>query len=413
MRMAFAEETGNLFYSIVRETLPRSDQEWVLDLRFATALEQAFFQYYEIRSRHWQLLASLFFSVLLCLRLLAVWALSVPVTPAELLCIDVLIGGIALPLATNLINLVFQIAMPLPLQRTFLVLSLLIPLAIGHYLLWRDRTIALQAASTSIFLSAALIALVMRMRVRNALPLLIGINTLMLGTSWLIDPLFLERLMLPAMMSVAFGMLGSFLFEYDARRDFLSQAHVRQIAVTDQLSQALNRYAFYDRSHHELERARRQATDLSILLIDIDHFKQINDRYGHLVGDQTISLLGTVCLSHIRAGDLIGRIGGEEFAILMPEINREAAILSGEQLRVRLEQSIALTIQPIPSFTISIGVAHLCDHDRNIQDLVARADACLYQAKRAGRDRIVAAASVALELDAEPCVIDRLTADIY
>jgi diguanylate cyclase (GGDEF)-like protein len=411
MRMAFAEETGHLFYSIVRETLPRSEHEWVLDLRFAPVLEQAFLRYHEIRSRHWQLLASLFFGALVGLRLLGAWILSLPITPTELLSIQVLIAGVALPCIANLLSIIFQLSPPVFFQRMLLFLSVVLSLVLSQHFLWRNHMAGLLAASVGICQSAALITLIMRMRIRNALPVLFGLNAAVFGSAWMIEPVFADKLLLPIIMATAFGILISFLLEYDARRDFLSQAHVHQIAATDPLSRTLNRYAFYDQSRAEFDHARYSGIPLSVLLIDIDHFKQINDRYGHLIGDQAITWFGTICCSHIRAGDLIGRVGGEEFAILMPGANREEATQSAERLRTLLAKKQSLTLQPTPPFTISIGVTDVHPHDRSIQDMIARADICLYQAKRAGRDRIVTAPPGSADLITEVRTIEYLTAD--
>jgi diguanylate cyclase (GGDEF)-like protein len=140
-----------------------------------------------------------------------------------------------------------------------------------------------------------------------------------------------------------------------------------------------------------LEQARRYQHPLAALMIDIDHFKQINDRYGHAVGDEALEKLAECLQNNLRAADILGRYGGEEFVVLMPETDLETARQSAERLVAHIR---ALTIEtehaPIP-FTASIGVA-VFDHARDtaINELIQRADQAMYAAKQAGRNQVFA-----------------------
>jgi diguanylate cyclase (GGDEF)-like protein len=230
---------------------------------------------------------------------------------------------------------------------------------------------------------------VLRVRVLRSMLILTGGVLAILASEWAIG----QTIQLPFVAQIsgttAGGLLICALLEHDARHEFLSQARIYRLATIDMLSQALNRYAFFERGMLEIARTRRNQSNLALLMIDIDHFKQVNDSYGHLIGDQVIARLATICRSHIRTNDLLGRIGGEEFAILLSETDAAAAAQVGERLRM-LVAANTLPLAPNPvRFTISIGVAMLEDRAWSLQDLIAHADACLYVAKRTGRNRLI------------------------
>lgn len=158
-------------------------------------------------------------------------------------------------------------------------------------------------------------------------------------------------------------------------------------AAVDPLTGLFNRRYFETRIEEEIERARRYRLDLALLVIDADHFKRFNDRYGHLVGDQVLRAVSDTLRRSVRAFDVCTRYGGEEFAILMPGSNPTSALQSAERIRHRIERyrfeplQVAADDHP----TISIGVAVL-DGDHSPHDLIARADRALYAAKAAGRN---------------------------
>ncbi|TAN61961.1 MAG: GGDEF domain-containing protein, partial [Magnetospirillum sp.] len=129
---------------------------------------------------------------------------------------------------------------------------------------------------------------------------------------------------------------------------------------------------------------------LSGLMLDIDHFKRINDTFGHPVGDLAIKAMADACADAIRAIDALGRLGGEEFAIVLPDTELAAAVMVAERIRAAVSQiAIATDKEPV-TFTTSIGVAQLTEADLSVEALLSRADAALYGAKNSGRNKVVA-----------------------
>lgn len=161
-------------------------------------------------------------------------------------------------------------------------------------------------------------------------------------------------------------------------------------ARTDPLTGCANRRHFLELAGHEMARARRYKEDLSLLMLDLDHFKAINDQHGHPVGDLVLQRLVQVCQATLRAEDAVGRLGGEEFAILLPETDSKKALEVAE----RLCRAVAATevrrngINPL-HFTTSIGATTLKPEDNDIGAVFDRADKALYRAKDGGRNRVV------------------------
>ncbi|MDO8991203.1 MAG: diguanylate cyclase [Sideroxyarcus sp.] len=171
------------------------------------------------------------------------------------------------------------------------------------------------------------------------------------------------------------------------RKNF--ELELEKRAQTDALTGLNNRRHFYELAEQEIVRTRRYRKPLAILMLDVDHFKAINDTYGHHSGDIVLQLLSAVCLQAVREIDIVGRLGGEEFSILMPEANGAQAREAAERLReaaaatvVQLENEVSI------SFTVSIGVATLDAADAGVGDMLKRADEALYAAKYSGRNRV-------------------------
>ena len=170
------------------------------------------------------------------------------------------------------------------------------------------------------------------------------------------------------------------------------QWELEREARTDPLTGCANRRSFLELAARELARARRHDEPLAVLMVDLDHFKGINDRHGHQMGDVALQQLVQVCQATLREEDTIGRLGGEEFGILLPETGRALALEVAERLR----QAVAQIELPMPGkrplrFTASIGVATLAREDTGIGAILSRADRALYEAKSTGRNRAVAA----------------------
>ncbi len=159
-------------------------------------------------------------------------------------------------------------------------------------------------------------------------------------------------------------------------------------ATTDPLTGLLNRAAFEERALAELARSSRTGRSLAIAMLDVDHFKKFNDRFGHLAGDAALTAVARAVARTVRGIDAAGRYGGEEFIVLLVEADAEAALHALERIRMAVA-SLGPPRIPLP-ITVSAGVAiHQGLFDRtSLESLVARADAALYAAKKAGRDRV-------------------------
>ena len=160
-------------------------------------------------------------------------------------------------------------------------------------------------------------------------------------------------------------------------------------ARTDFLTGIPNRRHFLDLADLELARARRYGRPFSMLMLDLDLFKTVNDRYGHRVGDLTLQKVVEVCREMLREVDVFGRLGGEEFGIILPETDAEQAL----QVADRLRQAIAIASVALPQggsvgITTSVGVATYSEADSDVDAVLNRADRALYEAKRSGRDRV-------------------------
>jgi len=162
---------------------------------------------------------------------------------------------------------------------------------------------------------------------------------------------------------------------------------LEHVASHDDMTGARRRSAFLDLLERELKGARR-GRYTSLLMIDIDDFKEINDRLGHIAGDKVIVDYAQKALRELRRADLFGRYGGEEFVVLLPDTSVEQACVIANRLRLATGKSPA---SGLPDYTVSVGVATTSDSNESPMSLIARADEALYEAKRAGKDRIAIA----------------------
>jgi diguanylate cyclase (GGDEF)-like protein/PAS domain S-box-containing protein len=172
-----------------------------------------------------------------------------------------------------------------------------------------------------------------------------------------------------------------------------------QQANHDDLTGLANRRFLVQQASLELTRAIRYQYPLSLFMLDIDHFKRVNDHYGHLSGDLVLKQLSQEMKRFLREHDLIGRIGGEEFAVLLPETNLEAATVIAERLRQAVEKlTFKILHDKIIALSISIGVACSTEVEQDLEKLWHEADVRLYQAKSAGRNQVVTAKALSYPL---------------
>jgi diguanylate cyclase (GGDEF)-like protein len=177
----------------------------------------------------------------------------------------------------------------------------------------------------------------------------------------------------------------------------LKNEELRKMAITDGLSQLYNRRYFLEQLEREFLRTQRYKLDLGLVMIDIDHFKMVNDEYGHLQGDYVIQRLGTIIKEEVREIDLPARYGGEEFVIFFPETDENGVIIVAERLRKRTESENFTRSEKLREIqevhiTISLGLSFFSHESiTSPNDLIKLADDALYRAKREGRNRTIIA----------------------
>jgi diguanylate cyclase (GGDEF)-like protein len=164
-------------------------------------------------------------------------------------------------------------------------------------------------------------------------------------------------------------------------------ARLSDTARTDSLTGLLNRRGFEESFQHELERGRRGSGCLSLVLLDLDHLKVVNDRFGHAIGDSALERLGAVLVTTKRQIDTAARVGGEEFALLLPESDAQGAFALCERLRTRVREAYGGEAFPL---TVSLGIASFPLDGTTAAELLSAADRALYEAKRLGRNRTIA-----------------------
>jgi len=162
-----------------------------------------------------------------------------------------------------------------------------------------------------------------------------------------------------------------------------------RLARTDSLTGLKNRRAFFEYAHVVHGSASRFDRQYSVIMIDIDHFKRVNDTHGHQIGDIVIKELANTIEKVIRSADVAGRIGGEEFAIVLPETTAENVTNLAERLRRSFSEINIPAIASDLNLSVSIGVAEYRSDDSSIEDVISRADAALYQAKEQGRNKVI------------------------
>lgn len=189
--------------------------------------------------------------------------------------------------------------------------------------------------------------------------------------------------------------LESLRKEFRATNETLNQLksekeHLAQKARTDSLTGAFNRLAMEERLLEEMNRFKRYGTVFSILMLDLDLFKLVNDNFGHQVGDRCLMEIVAKIKSKIRNVDFLARYGGEEFVVITPETDVGGALVIAEKLRLSIESTYFMVRGGKVPLTVSVGVSDIQKGDQTAQDVIARADQALYDAKAAGRNQVLA-----------------------
>lgn len=187
--------------------------------------------------------------------------------------------------------------------------------------------------------------------------------------------------------------IGARLLDADKRLNHYAREidnysnEMKRLSITDYLTGVYSRRYFFEQAILELERAGRYNRKLSVVIIDIDHFKQLNDSYGHLAGDEVLMVLAENAGTILRKTDLMARYGGEEFVLLLPETDGPGAFKLAERLRKSIEDFKVEFDDKEIAFTISIGIAEIKSSDETIEEMIAGAGEALNDAKKKGRNR--------------------------
>jgi len=166
---------------------------------------------------------------------------------------------------------------------------------------------------------------------------------------------------------------------------------VQESATHDGLTGVLVRRTFLERFREEVERALARSAPMVFLMVDLDHFKQVNDTYGHLVGDVVLREIAALIRGSVREMDLVGRVGGEEFGVVLPEAGMDLGTQIAERIRRTIEAAPIRAYDEEIHITVSVGVALCPGQARNPGELIEKADQAMYQAKGMGRNRTVSA----------------------
>ena len=174
----------------------------------------------------------------------------------------------------------------------------------------------------------------------------------------------------------------------------MDRIELLQSAATDSLTEGLTRRAFKQEADQLISLALRHQHNLACIVLDIDHFKTVNDTHGHATGDEVLKAVSATCRAILRVGDLFGRLGGEEFAIILAHTSREEAIVVAEKIRTAISAQLVKGDRASLAVTASLGISALSIVSKDIETLLAQADAAMYHAKQNGRDRCVSWSSM-------------------
>jgi diguanylate cyclase (GGDEF)-like protein len=389
------KQLNQLFALLPESALVEADFRQLPWLRFSNPLENVFLRYYDLRFRYWIRAAAVLVGVFYIFRTISVNIAGPNRINAEALHWYTGFLILVVCLAFTAAALTFTNAPLEQIQWIGAPAFMAIAFAVG--LITRQQLALGHTGIFTIFLYQAMLSIPLgfRFRFRPGLPLLTLVTAVMLFNLHFGTGKLTVTTVYPVVSSLLFALTMGYLLEYDTRRDFLNQlalhraeAAVRQLATIDALSGALNRRSFFERANEVIAQAKRNGRPLSILVIDLDEFKKINDSFGHAAGDRVIERFAALCREVIGDSELFGRLGGEEFAILLPGFDRSDAADLAERLRVQAAASELTANGRSVRYTISVGVAELQSNDTNVDTMMIRADRKLYEAKDAGRNRV-------------------------
>jgi diguanylate cyclase (GGDEF)-like protein len=260
-------------------------------------------------------------------------------------------------------------------------------IVLAEYVLIDGFVYGLAGVTSCLFVASAL---TMRARAFLAMVLVPTLLLLLLGAQRMAFADFVNAVML-YVFALVLALTLMLVIRSFALQTMELEGQLLRSARRDSLSGAYNRGYLFELAEGAVALAQRHGRSLAVAMLDIDHFKHVNDEFGHAAGDCVIASLANICLAELRTVDHFGRIGGEEFVCVMPETDEIEAVQCAERLRSRIEAAIVETPTGPVRFTVSIGVAMLGPACNGWTTLLHAADCALYRAKHAGRNRVVMA----------------------
>ncbi len=308
------------------------------------------------------------------------------VAPKELLPLMTIVHFYIMPPYLFLISL---LTFKKELSKLTLVLLFLSPIvaAVGNLVIVSqiaDPSMRL----TEIYLSLFWIFTVSGLRLKQAILSAVTVSVLVFVVTYFYFSMTTENFVMHCFWMIAsfsFGFLGAYLLERSSKAVFVNQEQLKQLAVTDRLTGLFNRIKLDEVLQEELTRSQRYQGQFGLVIIDFDYFKNINDTYGHQVGDEALIEIAKLITEHLRSSDKAIRWGGEEFIIIYLDTDRKEVLMLAEDLRQKIEQH---TFRTVGTRTASFGVT-LSTNGDTINSIIQRADKALYSAKNSGRNCIV------------------------
>ena len=243
------------------------------------------------------------------------------------------------------------------------------------------------AAGFYIFLGLALIS-------RSILTLKFSHLDGLYTPDWIQSVFFLTFIIFSIAMTFVYVILNEERLQQKLK---IAQANLEKMATTDFLTGIYNNRYFFETGTKEIQRAKRFNNPLAVIMIDIDHFKYFNDTFGHAAGDRVLTEIAQICKKNLRNIDILARLGGEEFAVILPSTTAVNAETVAENLRVAIAAAKLEFVSEKIKITASFGIGELTSEDKHIENILERADAALYEAKRTGRNRVISVSSNSID----------------